>query len=1042
MIFLAIPMLSAAQFYSLGDDPGRTRWYSIESPEYRIIYPEGLDSLARVYGSLLEKYRIPVSRSAGYVPGEMTRRKTPVILHPYNALSNGSVAWAPRRMDLITSPEASGAEAMPWEKMLAIHESRHVAQMQFGMSHAFRPFYWLFGEMAAGAMAGLYPERWMLEGDAVVAETALTDAGRGRSAGFLNYFMAAFDNGDFRNWNRWRYGSYRYYTPDRYAVGYMAISGQRYISGRPDFTGEYLRHAARRPYDIVSQWNVSKEFTGKGFRKAFQETMHIYNGIWQEEKRQRAPFMPYEPVTGPHRRYTVYSGTTVTSDGVYAIRESLGKSPALVIVDKAGKERDVASFGNTSGHLRMSADGKTLWWSEYRSDIRWSMKVNSVIRYMDCRTGRKHTFTKEGKRFNPAPSPSGEYILAINYPVEGGSEIEIFSIAGKKAISIIPAPDTLQLTEAVWAGERIFAAGISDAGYGLYSLEYTTGSDGQAFSHTGQWDTELSPQPVKISRLMPDGNGILFTSGRTGVNELYRLVPDSGELFQLTSTEYGAESFCFSPDRSMLYYAASGAEGKELRCTGTADLPVKQVSFNEIHRYRIADELSRQEQALARTKTDKGSTTDIICDDTCSTVFTAPERYRKFPHLFSIHSWAPLYVDIDNVMSMSYDYAYRSATPGAMAIIQNSLGTMSGTVGYSAHKDPYNPDSWRHSGHVRFTYSGLYPVLEASVDFNDRSAIHSGVDGYIMPDMQSLLIAMTGQESSSPYFEGRISAYIPLNFSSGGWSRGVIPQLSYAVSNDIYDTSVTYYRINEEDGSGDGTGDAGDGDGSQTQYPEPVGTSAGKRIVSQTLNGSIRAYVTRQTAHSEIYPDWGIGLEAGVSFSPGMTDWFAPAGYAYLYGYLPGITRTQGLRLSALYHTSLGSKAVFSTSVVNTLPRGLTAVGSLQEEVNRSGQSLKLTADYAVPVFLGDFSIGSAFYGKRAVITPHFDYTAFDGGGLFSAGVTACIEFGCFFWIGVPISIGLTYSYNGGPSFNALASEGILMNRHYFGPYLSFSLPD
>ena len=53
--FLCFPVWAKAQFYTVGDDPGRLKWYSIETPEYRIIYPAGLDSLARVYGKLLEK---------------------------------------------------------------------------------------------------------------------------------------------------------------------------------------------------------------------------------------------------------------------------------------------------------------------------------------------------------------------------------------------------------------------------------------------------------------------------------------------------------------------------------------------------------------------------------------------------------------------------------------------------------------------------------------------------------------------------------------------------------------------------------------------------------------------------------------------------------------------------------------------------------------------------------------------------------------------------------------------------------------------------
>lgn len=95
-----------AQFYLSGDDPGRLRWNSIETPHYQLIYPVGADSLARGYGRALENFRIQLGRSLGdMTPGEGQRRKMPVILHTYHTVSNGSVGWAPSRYDLYTKPE-------------------------------------------------------------------------------------------------------------------------------------------------------------------------------------------------------------------------------------------------------------------------------------------------------------------------------------------------------------------------------------------------------------------------------------------------------------------------------------------------------------------------------------------------------------------------------------------------------------------------------------------------------------------------------------------------------------------------------------------------------------------------------------------------------------------------------------------------------------------------------------------------------------------------------------------------------------------------
>ena len=253
----------SAQFYQMGDDPASAKWSWIESPHFRIIYPKGLDSTARNYAVELEKYRLPVSHSAGFIPGEKISARMPVVLHPYSAMSNGSVAWAPKRMDLLTSPPAYNPEPLPWKTMLGIHELRHVAQMQFGLSYCFRPFRYVFGEMFAGAVSGVYPNQWLLEGDAVVAETALSHSGRGRVSDFMNYYRIAFDNGDFRNPTRWKYGSYWRYTPDHYAYGYMVLSGIRYMYDVPDFTGQLLTHYARRPYDIFAKNTVSRKLTGK-----------------------------------------------------------------------------------------------------------------------------------------------------------------------------------------------------------------------------------------------------------------------------------------------------------------------------------------------------------------------------------------------------------------------------------------------------------------------------------------------------------------------------------------------------------------------------------------------------------------------------------------------------------------------------------------------------------------------------------------------------------------------------------------------------------
>ena len=208
LILLALACTAMrAQFSLTGSDPSWVKWRQIKTPEFKIIFPEGEDSLAWVYGEWLEKSKTEVSRSSGLTIGKNYKGRIPVVLHSFNTEPNASVAWAPKRMDVFTSPDPYNPTPIPWEKLLSLHEGRHVSQMHAGISGPHRVMHYIFGEMYAGALAGIYPGPTFLEGDAVVTETALTKSGRGRQASFLSYMMPAFDSGDWRDYWRWSFGS-------------------------------------------------------------------------------------------------------------------------------------------------------------------------------------------------------------------------------------------------------------------------------------------------------------------------------------------------------------------------------------------------------------------------------------------------------------------------------------------------------------------------------------------------------------------------------------------------------------------------------------------------------------------------------------------------------------------------------------------------------------------------------------------------------------------------------------------------------------------
>ena len=1016
---MVFPLAASAQFYVTGDDPGKLKWNYIDTDSYRIIYPSESDSLAHVYARQLEKYKIPVSRTTGYVTGEGDGKLMPVVLHTYNG-ANGSVAWAPKRMDLFTLPESRDVDPLPWSTMLSVHESRHVTQMQFGMTNAQRPFGYAFGQMWNILVSILYPNMYYIEGDAVVAETALTPSGRGRTADFLNYYRIAFDNGDFRNWNKWLYGSQRNYYPNYYALGYMALANIRTMYDYPMFMYDSYDYASRKIWDLTAFDTVLKKRSGKSLSDNFDEISHRMNEQWQKEDSLRAPFMQCEPVSSETRLYTDYKDNIVVGKDIYSIKSGYLNTPVLVRIDSAGREHKISQFSYNTGRIRWSKEMDRIYWSEDIPDARWSLKTDSRIRFISRGSEKKGILRNGGNMHNPVPVESEPYMTVSEYRVDGKTVVSIVDAISGNPVKTIDTPDSLQFVETAWIGGTLYATAVSEAGFGIYSTVVDLQSP-----DSEPWTEVLAPQPVKVKDFQSHGGELMFTCDRTGVNELYQYNPEDSTLTQKTNTRYGASDFAYSEDGEYLYFSSPTLKGLRLSKVRTDSLLCRKVRYEDIHRYPLADKLAEQEKQIAAL-----SGYDEAVPEDEDIYISEPKRYRKGAHLFNVHSWAPVYVSVDNIMNMSFDKVYQAASLGVSGIMQNSLSTGVGEFGYSAHKDPYNRSVWRHSGHAKFTYSGFYPVIEASVDFNDRGAREYILSLYQKAEKE-YSVGFGSTELSKPYLTGNIRMYIPFNFSKGGWYKGVVPQVNYRIGNDVFDTGLMMYSMMNEDGS-------------EAEEPIFVEKIDGTRKLRHTVTGAIRGYSVLGTAHSAVYPKWGIGLEIGATAdiesmrSENLSvPVFSPIGYAYLYGYIPGLTSTQGMKLTMMHQRALNPNAVFNQTAVNTLPRGLSGNSELLTWISvREDMSTRVTADYGIPIYVGDWGLfGGFFYVKRLVLTPHMDYMFAGTHQLFSAGCDLAFDLNSLLWLGWPCSVGVTASYNGGPSFESLRTmSGIAMDRYFVGP--------
>ena len=213
--------------------------------------------------------------------------------------------------------------------------------------------------------------------------------------------------------------------------------------------------------------------------------------------------------------------------------------------------------------------------------------------------------------------------------MDGSSSLKVVNSVSGGSVSSVKGPSGVQLVETAWIGNDLYATGLTDSGYGVYRC-----SD-------GIWSAVLEPQPVKIKNFRSYGNEIMMTCDRTGVNELYHLDPSTGTLRQKTSTRYGASDFSYDDAGEYLYYSSQTPKGMMIFRTAVSDLTDRYADWNQRHRWVVADRLAEQEKGLALAQGADSTVEEVTVN------FSQPRRYRKLPHIFNVHSWAPVYVNVE-----------------------------------------------------------------------------------------------------------------------------------------------------------------------------------------------------------------------------------------------------------------------------------------------------------------------------------------------------------------------------------------------------------
>lgn len=731
LLLLYISTQLSAQYYTSGSDPARLKWLQIKTPVARIVFEESFKTEALRLAAFIDSMAPHISATMSHSP-----RRVDLLIHNHTAYSNGFVSWAPRRTEFYAMPHQN-INSTDWLEHLAIHEYRHVVQIDKLNQGFTKVLSYPFGQQAVGGVLGLHLPMWFLEGDAVVTETTLTQSGRGRSFEFNRELKALLVEKEKSPFDKAYLGSYKDFTPDYYKMGYLltGMARREYGSGLWE---RAVTHTGRKSWQLRPFNRSIKKETGLNQRSLYNKLFDELAHSWKMETDNQF-VTNFNPITVPEDDYLRYLHPTAINDSTL-IAELRGPGIRAQVVSiniPSGKTKTLAYTGIREAEP-VTANSNLVAWAELQFHPRWENASWSVIRTHNIKTGITTTLTGKSQLFAPSMHPSDNIIAAVEATTDYRFYITLLDALTGETIKQIAPPNHQFILTPSWNqnGENLVCILQSKKGKAIYTLNPLN----EEWAQITDYETNEYRHPVQ------SGTNIWYTAKGRFSDEIFRIDLTNNEEQQITHSKFGASHPTITPEAQKLIYVNYTSRGTRpvLHLNSETQTGNGQTaSFID----KLAEEITHQD-TIAVTPATPQSDYKV-------------EKYRKW-NLINLHSWAPVFADFDagNVYS------------GFTLMSQNLLGTMIVTAGFNA-----DPSARQEKYRADVSYRGFFPIIDFSMRKGDSQFIRNGI--YI--GQADTFRLNTNQRVDHLHLKTGLR--VPLDISRGAFARTVSPSVRVTFQN-------------------------------------------------------------------------------------------------------------------------------------------------------------------------------------------------------------------------------------------------------------------
>jgi len=648
-----------------GGDPSSLKWKQVNTDTVRIIFPQGLDSVAKRIATITSREQQQYSNTLGN-----RLHKVSIVLHPETIFSNAFVALGPWRSEFFLTPQQNAFElsAMSWTDLLSVHEYRHVEQysnFNVGGSHVMRI---LFGENGqAVANAAAIPD-WFFEGDAVYNETMLSEQGRGRLPLFLNGYKSLYLQHRQYSYMKLRNGSFKDYVPDHYPLGYMLVAYGREKYGN-DFWKDVTQDAARFHSLFYPMQHAVERNAHVSFDMFVKDAFAYYHQQWNDQTMSNLQFLDSTEknnVVNEKYPYVIEDGSLITLHKSYRDIPKFRLRHADGSIEETGvrdiSDDDYFSYNN----------GKIIY-ASFKPDMRWGNIEYSEIRLLDTRTKEEKKITSKTRYFSPDISHDGKMITAVELAAEGSSALALLNPDGviirrienyKGHVYSYPkfSPDD----------KNIYVCDRNEKGEMSILKESIEGGNSE----------EIIPYKSRIIGFpVVQGDTLFYTCSNNGRDEIWAYINSENKNYRVASSSTGLYQGAIYQGK--LITSAFTADGYRLASLQPGWQPVK--NGDTLKSLYVSKPFEKIENNLLSNISEREF---------------AVTKYPKAFHPFNFHSWNPYFSDPD------YSFILYG---------QNVLNTFLNELYYT-----YNSDEHFHRVGYTGIYGGWYlqPLLDINQTWN------------------------------------------------------------------------------------------------------------------------------------------------------------------------------------------------------------------------------------------------------------------------------------------------------------------------------------